>query len=79
MTNELFKKNKAMIDAWLAEMEKDQHHQAVLAEMKAYDTEIKRITSIVEGDYDRHCGLIATALDFYLREAYRLEDLKKWK
>ena len=79
MSNEFFEKNKAMIDAWLAEMEKDQHHQAVMAEMKAYDTEIKRITSIVEGDYDRHCGLIANALDFYLREAYRLEDLKKWK
>ena len=79
MTNELFEKNKAMIDAWLAELEKDQHHQAVVAEVKAYDTEIKRITGIVEGNYDRHSELISEALEFYLREAYRLEDLKKWK
>ena len=77
--NELFEKNKAMIDAWLAEMDKDPHHQAVMAEVKAYDTEIKRITQIVVNDYDRHIGLIKDALDYYLRDAYRLEDLKKWK
>ncbi len=79
MTNELFDKNKAMIEAWLAEMEKDPHHQAVMAEVKAYNKEIKRITSIVECNYDRHAELISEALDFYLREAYRLEDLQKWK
>lgn len=77
--NELFEKNKAMIDAWLAEMDKDPHHQAVMAEVKEYDTEIKRITQIVVNDYDRHIGLIKDALDYYLRDAYRLEDLKKWK
>lgn len=79
MTNELFEKNKALIDAWLADLEKDPHHQAVVAEVKAYDTEIKRITDIVESNYDRHAELISEALDFYLREAYTLEVLKKWK
>lgn len=79
MSNELFEKNKALIDQWLAEMEKDPHHQAVMEEVKAYNKEIKRITSIVECNYDRHAELISEALDFYLREAYKLEDLKKWK
>ena len=77
--NELFEKNKAMIDAWLSELEKDRHHQAVVAEVKAYDTEIKRITQIIENNYDRNAELVREALDFYLREAYKLEDLKKWK
>lgn len=77
--NELFEKNKAMIDAWLSELEKDPHHQAVMAEVKAYDTEIKRITQIIENNYDRNAELVREALDFYLREAYKLEDLKKWK
>lgn len=77
--SDLFIKNKALIDSWVAEMDKDPHHQAVMAEVKAYDTEIKRISQIVVNDYDRHIGLIKDALDYYLREAYRLEDLKKWK
>lgn len=77
--NELFEKNKAMIDAWLSELEKDPHHQAVVAEVKEYDREIKRITQIVENNYDRNSELVREALDFYLREAYKLEDLKKWK
>ena len=80
MTTDInFEKIKKQIDDWFTERDNDPHHQAVMAEVKAYDKEIKRITSIVECDYDRHCGLIADALDFYLREAYRLEDLKKWK
>lgn len=77
--NDLFEKNKAMIDAWLAELDKDPHHQAVMEEVKAYDTEIKRITQIVEHNYDRHAELVSEALDYYLREVYKLEDLKKWK
>jgi hypothetical protein len=77
--NDLFEKNKAMIDAWLEELKNDPHHQAVMAEVAEYNKEIKRITQVVEQNYDRHAELISEALDFYLREAYKLEDLKKWK
>ena len=77
--NDLFEKNKAMIDAWLADLENDPHHQAVMAEVAEYNKEIKRITQVVEQNYDRHAELISEALDFYLREAYTLEVLKKWK
>lgn len=80
MTTDInFEKIKKQIDDWFTERDNDQHHQAVMAEVKAYNKEIKRITSIVECNYDRHAELISEALDFYLREAYRLEDLKKWK
>jgi hypothetical protein len=77
--NDLFEKNKAMIDAWLEELKNDPHHQAVMAEVAEYNKEIKRITQVVEQNYDRHAELISEALDFYFREAYKLEDLKKWK
>ena len=80
MTTDInFEKIKKQIDDWFTERDNDPHHHAVMAEVAEYNKEIKRITSIVEGNYDRHCGLIADALDYYLRDAYRLEDLKKWK
>lgn len=79
MSNELFEKNKAMIDEWLKELEKDPHHQAVMAEVAEYNKEIKRIAQVVEQNYDRHAELISEALDYYLRECVKLEDLKKWK
>ena len=77
--NDLFEKNKAMIDQWLAELEKDPHYQAVMAEVAEYNKEIKRIKQVIEQNYDRHAELIDEALDYYLRECYKLEDLKKWK
>ena len=76
--NDLFEKNKAMIDAWLEELKNDPHHQAVMAEVAEYNKEIKRITQVVEQNYDRHAELIEESLDYYLRECYKLEDLKKW-
>ena len=80
MTNDInFEKVKKQIDDWFAEKEKDPHWQAVQAEVKAYDREIKRIVSNIECDYDRYSDTIAEALGYYFRECYRLEDLKKWK
>lgn len=74
-----FEAVKKQIDDWFTERDNDPHHKAVMAEVKAYNAEIKRITGVVESNYDRHAELISEAIDFYLRETYRLEDLKKWK
>ena len=74
-----FEKVKKQIDDWFTERDNDPHHIAVMEEVKAYNKEIKRITDIVENNYDRHAELISEALDYYLREAYTLEVLKKWK
>jgi hypothetical protein len=74
-----FDKVNKQITEWLKDKDNDPHWKAITAEVKAYNKEIKRITSIIECDYDRYSDTIAEALDYYFREAYRLEDLKKWK
>ena len=74
-----FEAVKKQIDDWFTERDNDPHHKAVMVEVKAYNAEIKRITGIVEGNYDRHAELISEALDYYLREAYTLDYLKKMK
>ena len=74
-----FEKVKKQIDDWFKEKEQDPHWVAMQKEARETDREIKRIRSNIECDYERYSNLIADALDYYLRECYKLEDLKKWK